>query len=106
MAMRSIAVHITVPEGLLKEVDEQARREQRTRSEILREAIRHYLEWQRKKAMEEQRLQRLLQALEESAGSWGAEAHPELKTIEDARRLRERLWAKDQERLECQGRRT
>lgn len=89
--MKSVAVHITIPEELLKEVDQQAERERRNRSEILREAIRCYLEEQRKKALEEQRLRRLLQALEESAGSWKDEAHPELKTVEDARRLREEL---------------
>lgn len=99
IGLKSVAVHITVPRELLKEVDEQAKQEQRTRSEILREAICHYLEEQRKKALEEQRLRWLLRALEESAGGWRAEAHPELKGREDARRLREELWQGDQERL-------
>lgn len=31
MGMRSVAVHITVPEEFLKEVDEQAKREHRDR---------------------------------------------------------------------------
>ena len=51
-------------------MDEQAQREHRNRSELLREAIRLYLEEQRRKNIEEQRLKRLLQGLEESAGSW------------------------------------
>jgi Arc/MetJ-type ribon-helix-helix transcriptional regulator len=101
--MKSVAVHITIPEELLKEVDRQAEREHRNRSEILREAIRLYLEEQRRKALEEQRLQRLLRALEESAGSWKDEAHPELKDIGDAHRLREELWEKDQKRLQARG---
>jgi len=101
--MKSVAVHITIPEELLKEVDRQAEREHRNRSEILREAIRLYLEEQRRKALEEQRLQRLLRALEESAGSWKDEAHPELKDIGDAHRLREELWERDQKRLQARG---
>lgn len=100
--MKSVAVHITVPEELLKEVDHQAEREHRNRSEVLREAIRRYLKEERKKALEEQRLKRLLRALEESAGSWTDEAHPELQDLKDARRLREELWEGDQERLERQ----
>jgi Arc/MetJ-type ribon-helix-helix transcriptional regulator len=98
--MGSVAVHITVPEELLREVDKQAKREHRNRSELWREAMRQYLENQRRKVIEEQRLKHLLQALERSAGSWSDEAHPELKRIEDARRLRERLWEADQRRLE------
>ena len=100
--MKSVAVHITIPEELLRKMDEQAEREHRNRSELLREAIRRYLEEQRRKALEEQRLQQLLRALEESAGSWKDKDHPELKEPEDVRRLREELWEKDQERLERQ----
>lgn len=94
--MKSVAIHITIPEELLREVDKQAEREQRNRSEILREAVRRYLEEQRRKALEEQRLQRLLRALEESAGSWKDKDHPELKEPKDVRRLREELWEGDQ----------
>jgi metal-responsive CopG/Arc/MetJ family transcriptional regulator len=101
--MKSVAVHITIPEELLKEVDKQAAREHRNRSEILREAIRLYLEEQQRKALEERRLQRLLRALEESAGSWKDEAHPEFKSPEDVHRLREELWERDQKRLQGRG---
>jgi len=100
--MKSLAIHITIPEEFLREVDEQAEREHRNRSEILREAIRRYLEEQSRKALEEQRLKRLLQALEESAGSWKDEIHPEVNELEDARCLREELWERDQKRLEWQ----
>jgi Arc/MetJ-type ribon-helix-helix transcriptional regulator len=101
--MRSVAVHITIPEELLKEVDKQAAREHRNRSEILREAIRLYLEERRRKALEERRLQRLLRALEESAGSWKDEAQPECKSPADVHRLREELWERDQKRLQGRG---
>ena len=94
--MRSVAVHITIPEELLKEIDRQAEREHRNRSEILREAVRRYLEEQRRKALEEQRLQQLLRALEESAGSWKDKDHPELRDIEGVRRLREEIGEGDQ----------
>ncbi len=94
--MKSVATHITIPEALLKEMDEQAQKEHRNRSELLREAIRLYLEEQRRKNIEEQRLKRLLQGLEESAGSWKDEAHPELRERGDAARLRKDLWEHDQ----------
>lgn len=94
--MKSVATHITIPEALLKEMDEQAQREHRNRSEILREAIRLYLGEQRRKNIEEQRMKRLLQGLEESAGSWKDEAHPELREHGDAAQLRKDLWKQDQ----------
>jgi len=40
------------------------------------------------KALKEEQLQRLLRALEEPTGSWKDEAHPELRELEDVRRLR------------------
>ena len=98
--MKSVATHITIPEELLKEMDQQAQREHRNRSEILREAIRHYLEEQRRKDLEEQRIRRVLQGLEESAGSWKDELHPELREFEDVRSLRKDLWKRDQKNLE------
>ena len=97
--MKSVAIHITLPEALLREVDALAQREHRNRSEITREALRRYLEERRRRALEEEQRRRLLRALEETAGSWADEAHPELMKREDARRLRERLWKLDQERL-------
>lgn len=97
--MRSVSTHITFPEELLKEMDKQAQREHRNRSEILREAIRYYLKDQRRKDMEEQRIKQLFQGLEDSAGGWKDEAHPELRGPGDARFLRERLWKQDQKRL-------
>ncbi|HEV2064462.1 MAG TPA: ribbon-helix-helix domain-containing protein, partial [Thermoanaerobaculia bacterium] len=41
--MSSRIVNMTVPEALLKEADEAARAEGRTRSELFREAVRRYL---------------------------------------------------------------
>ena len=41
---RSRTVHISLPEGLLRRVDELARKENRSRSELFREAVRRYLE--------------------------------------------------------------
>jgi len=42
--MASRVINISLPEGLLKEIDKRARRERRTRSEFFREAARRYLE--------------------------------------------------------------
>ncbi len=42
--MPSRIVNMTVPEPLLKEADEVARAEGRTRSELIREAIRRYVD--------------------------------------------------------------
>jgi len=97
--MKSVATHITIPEELLKKMDEQAQREHRNRSEVLREAIRHYLEEQRRKDLEEQRLKRVLQGLEESAGIWKDEVHPELRDLGDVHSLRQKLWKHDQNDL-------
>jgi metal-responsive CopG/Arc/MetJ family transcriptional regulator len=91
-----------MPQELLAEIDRQAKQEHRNRSEILREAIRHYLKGQRQKNFEEQRLKRLVFTLQESAGSWTDETHPEFREPQDTRRLREGLWKADQERLEKQ----
>jgi metal-responsive CopG/Arc/MetJ family transcriptional regulator len=41
--MSSRIVNMTVPEALLKEADEVARAEGRTRSELFREAVRRYV---------------------------------------------------------------
>ena len=95
--MKSVAVHITIPEELLEEVDRQAGQERRNRSELTREALRHYLARQQRKALAKQQL---LSALQESAGSWSDEAHPELTKREDPQRLREALWEADQRKLE------
>jgi len=95
--MKSVAVHITIPEELLEEVDRQAGQERRNRSELTREALRHYLATQQQKALAQQHL---LSALQASAASWTAGAHPELVEREDAHRLREALWEADQKKLE------
>jgi len=42
--MASKVVNISLPEELLEEVDQLARQEKRTRSELFREAVRRYLE--------------------------------------------------------------
>ena len=42
--MAMIKTMVSMPQGLLKELDELARQEERSRSEVLREAIRLYLE--------------------------------------------------------------
>lgn len=42
--MASRVINISLPEELLREVDQVARRERRTRSEFFREAARRYLE--------------------------------------------------------------
>ena len=98
--MKSVATHITIPEELLKEMDKQAQREHRNRSEILREAIRRYLEERNRKNLEEQRIGRVLQGLEESAGSWKDEVHPELRELGDFPSLRKDLWKRDQNDLD------
>ena len=41
--MTSRVVNLTLPAGLLEEIDRAARAEHRTRSELIREAIRRYL---------------------------------------------------------------
>lgn len=97
--MKSVATHITIPEALVKEIDEQAQKEHRNRSELLREAIRFYLKEQGRKNIAEQRMRQLFQSLEESAGSWKDEVHPELREHGDAARLRKSLWEHDQERV-------
>ncbi|HED03687.1 MAG TPA: ribbon-helix-helix protein, CopG family, partial [Candidatus Fraserbacteria bacterium] len=94
--MKSVAVHITIPEELLEEVDRQAEQERRNRSELTREALRRYLARQQQKALAKQQL---LGALQESAGSWTDETHPELTEREDPHRLREALWEADQRKL-------
>ncbi|MFN3420739.1 MAG: ribbon-helix-helix domain-containing protein [Armatimonadota bacterium] len=40
-------VNISLPEKLLKEIDREARKEGRTRSEFLREIVQHYIEAKR-----------------------------------------------------------
>ena len=41
--MGSKPISITLPSDMLEEVDRAKKREQRTRSELVREALRHYL---------------------------------------------------------------
>lgn len=43
-------VMITVPDELLSEIDQAAQLEHRSRSELIREAMRHYLKQQRQSA--------------------------------------------------------
>jgi len=45
--MSSRIINMTVPEELIKEVDEVAKVEGRTRSELFREAVRRYVQEQR-----------------------------------------------------------
>lgn len=45
--MRAKVINISLPEELLGEIDEFARSEQRTRSELFREAARQYIEGRR-----------------------------------------------------------
>ena len=46
--MGTVTVNISFQDTLLAEIDEEARREARSRSELLREAARHYIERQRR----------------------------------------------------------
>jgi CopG family transcriptional regulator/antitoxin EndoAI len=46
--MRSVKVSVSLQDELLADIDSTARRESRTRSELLREAARLYVERQRK----------------------------------------------------------
>lgn len=41
--MRTATINLSLPQGLLKQIDEEAKAELRTRSELLREAARAYL---------------------------------------------------------------
>ena len=42
--MRTVTVNVSFPQRLLKAMDRQAKQEDRTRSELLREACRMYME--------------------------------------------------------------
>ena len=42
--MATVTVNVSFPERLLKAMDKLAKREDRTRSDVLREAVRMYLE--------------------------------------------------------------
>jgi len=45
--MSNVTVNISFQDSLLKEIDDEARRESRSRSELLREAARSYIRRQR-----------------------------------------------------------
>lgn len=45
--MAMIKTMVSIPKGLLQELDELARQEERSRSEVLREAVRLFLELRR-----------------------------------------------------------
>lgn len=56
--MASKVVNISLPEELLEEVDQMARREKRSRSELFREAVRRYIEEKLKLALAWERVDR------------------------------------------------
>ncbi len=49
--MATKVINISLPDKLLKEIDKAARRENRTRSEFLREAARRYIEAKKQPAL-------------------------------------------------------
>jgi metal-responsive CopG/Arc/MetJ family transcriptional regulator len=82
MAENTSTVNISFREDLLKEIDEVARSESRTRSELVREAARMYIE--RKK-----RLDSLIGSLRRSANERGiseADVEAELKAYRSNKR--------------------
>jgi len=46
--MRTVTVNLSLPDKLLAEIDAEANRESRSRSELLREAARQYVQKQRR----------------------------------------------------------
>ena len=99
--MATDKVHISMEGDLLKQIDEAAARERRTRSEWLREAARALLNQGRSVLGEEAGRARFMMLLGRlsAGGGWPAKHHPELETAQDFRRWREELWAKTDERL-------
>ncbi len=99
--MATDKIHISLEVNLLKQIDEAAARERRTRSEWLREAARALLNQDPSALGEEAGRARFLMLLGRlSAGAgWPDKHHSELETAQDFRRWREELWAKTDERL-------
>ena len=99
--MATDKIHISLEGDLLKQIDEAAARERRTRSEWLREAARALLQQDSTRADGDDGRMRFLMLLGRlsAGGGWQDEHHPELKSAEDFRRWREELWAKTDEQL-------
>lgn len=55
-------VNITMPRDFLKQVDGEAKREHRSRSELIREALRAYLKTSKEEQAEVERKQKALRA--------------------------------------------
>ncbi len=74
--MRTSKVYsITMPPEMGRRAERLARKENRTMSELMREAFRRYQQSEDTRAIR----RRQLQALDAAAGSWKDQDHPELK---------------------------
>ena len=83
--MSSVKVHVTMDESLLKRVDALAAEEHRSRSELIREAIRTYGRRPEGAESVEAVRARARAVLREVAGAWSAEDHPETESLEAGR---------------------
>ena len=68
----SMKVMLSMPEHFLKEIDRQAREEHRTRSELLREAARQYLDRSRpsKRPIDDPKIRDAFESLDELRSQW------------------------------------
>jgi metal-responsive CopG/Arc/MetJ family transcriptional regulator len=84
-------VHISLDDEMLRRVDELAAREHRSRSELIREAIRRYGASSPAETKAELAQAAAVRAIFAGEGDWRQGA--EFTTLEEYRQWRESLWA-------------
>lgn len=68
----SVKVMITVPEDFLRQIDQQAKDERRSRSEFLRQAARQYIEHSRrgKRPIDDPKVRAAFRSLDQLSSKW------------------------------------
>jgi metal-responsive CopG/Arc/MetJ family transcriptional regulator len=84
VATTSKKVYISVPEKLLQRLDDFARKEQRTRSGLIQEAVRGYLEAEEERRLARQRFFALADKARKNVARSGATQEEMDQLIQDA----------------------
>jgi len=91
--MGSSKIMISVPEEILREIDNEARQEHRSRSEFIREAVRLFLEVKKSKTIPG-RISRIQTAVALQDSLAGLDSVPNWNGTEEIRKWRESRWKK------------
>jgi len=89
--MGSAKIMISVPEEMLSELDHKAREDHRSRSEFIREAVRHFLELKKTQSVPGQ-IQRVQQAVSVQDALAREDSSKDWNGAEEIRKWRANHW--------------